>query len=168
MGDCKEWDSVDSDCYETEADGPLLLKLKMKRKKPQQPSVGTNDADDHTTMDISRVQVVEEKEKLKNEATSTALADSEEAIEDKESEDGQIAAREEERGSLRVAREEELVRRLERLELEVRSQRAMYSAGAGAEAGTGRGLDEGRRPSMSLSDGSSRDEEFSDRARAVM
>ena len=119
MGDCKEWDSADSDCYETEADGPLLLKLKMKRKKPQQ-SVGTQDTDDHTTMDISRVQVVEEKEKLKNEATSTALADSEEAIEDKESEDGQIAAREEERGSLRVAREEELVRRLERLELEVR------------------------------------------------
>ena len=166
MGDCKEWDSVDSDCYETEADGPLLLKLKMKRKKPQQPSVGTHDADDHTTMDISRVQVVEEKEKLKNEATSTALADSEEAIEDKESEDGQIAAREEERGSLRVAREEELVRRLERLELEVRSQRARYSAGV--DAGTGRGLDEGRRPSMSLSDGSRRDEEFRDRARAVM
>ena len=163
MGDCKEWDSVDSDCYETEADGPLLLKLKMKRKKPQQPSV---DADDHTTMDISRVQVVEEKEKLKNEATSTALADSEEAIEDKESEDGQIAAREEERGSLSVAREEELVRRLERLELEVRSQRAMYSAGA--KAGTGAGLDQERRPSMSLSDGSSRDEEFRDRARAVM
>ena len=162
MGDCKEWDSADSDCYETEADGPLLLKLKMKRKKP---SVGTHDADDHTTMDISRVQVVEEKEKLKNEATSTALADSEEAIEDKESEDGQIAAREEERGSLRVAREEELVRRLERLELEVRSQRARYSAGV--DAGTDRGLDQGRRPSMSLSDGSRRDV-FRDRARAVM
>ena len=164
MGDCKEWDSVDSDCYETEADGPLLLKLKMKRKKPQQSSVGTHDADDHTTMDISRVQVVEEKEKLKNEATSTALADSEEAIEDKESEDGQIAAREEERGSLRVAREEELMRRLERLELEVRSQTARYSAGAQA----GAGLDQGRRPSMGQSDGSRRDEEFRDRARAVM
>ena len=138
----------------------------MKRKKPQnkqQPSVGTQDTDDNTTRDMSRVQVVEE-EKLKIEATSTAqaMADSEMVSEDKTSEEGQIAAKEEETRR----REEELVRRLERLELEVRSQRARYSAGA--EAGTGRGLDQGRRPSMSLSDGSRRDEEFRDRARAVM
>ena len=104
-----------------------------------------------------------------NEPTSTALADSEEVSEDKESEDGQITAKEEEReerGSLRVSREEELVRRLERLELEVRSQRARYSAGAGA--GAGRGQEQGRRPSMGQSDGSRRDEVFRDRARAVM
>ena len=63
-----------------------------------------------------------------------------------------------------MAREEELVRRLERLELEVHSQTARYSAGAEE----GRGLDQERRPSMSPSDGSSRDEEFRDRARAVM
>ena len=123
--------------------------------------------DDNTTRDMSRVQVVEEEEKLKIEPTSTALVDSEEVSEDEESEDGQITAKEEEReerGSLRVSREEELVRRLERLELEVRSQRARYSAGA--EAGAGRGQEQ--RPSMGQSDGSRRDEVFRDRARAVM
>ena len=160
MGDCKEWDSTDSSFYETDADGPLI---KMERKK-QQPSVGTEDTDDNTTRDMSRVQVVEEEEKHKNKPTFVALADSEEVSEDKGSEDGQIAAKakEEERGSLRVSREEELVRRLERLELEVRSQRARYSAGAGA----GRGQEQ--RPSMGQSDGSRRDEKFRDRARAVM
>ena len=160
MGDCQEWDSPDSNYYETEADGTLL---KMERKK--QPCVETQDTDDNTTRDMSRVQVVEEEEKLKIEPTSTALADSEEVSEDKETEDGQITAKEkerEERGSLRVSREEELVRRLERLELEVRSQRARYSAGAGA----GRGQEQ--RPSMGQSDGSRRDEVFRDRARAVM
>ena len=164
MGDCKEWDSTDSNYYETEGDGTLL---KMERKK--QPCVETQDTDDNTTRDMSRVQVVEEEEILKIEPTSTALADSEEASEDKESEEGQITAKEEEReerGSLRVSREEELVRRLERLELEVRSQRARYSAGA--EAGAGRGQEQGRRPSMGQSDGSRRDEVFRDRARAVM
>ena len=133
----------------------------MERKK--QPCVETQDTDDNTTRDMSRVQVVEEI--LKIEPTSTALADSEEVSEDKESEEGQITAKEEEReerGSLRVSREEELVRRLERLELEVRSQRARYSAGAGA----GRGQEQ--RPSMGQSDGSRRDEVFRDRARAVM
>ena len=162
MGDCQEWDSTDSNYYETEADGTLL---KMERKK--QPCVETQDTDDNTTRDMSRVQVVEEI--LKIEPTSTALADSEEVSEDKESEDGQITAKEEEReerGSLRVSREEELVRRLERLELEVRSQRARYSAGAGA--GADRGQEQGRRPSMGQSDGSRRDEVFRDRARAVM
>ena len=133
----------------------------MERKK--QPCVETQDTDDNTTRDMSRVQVVEEI--LKIEPTSTALADSEEVSEDKDSEDGQITAKEkerEERGSLRVSREEELVRRLERLELEVRSQRARYNAGAGA----GRGQEQ--RPSMGQSDGSRRDEVFRDRARAVM
>ena len=127
--------------------------------------------DDNTTRDMSRVQVVEEEEKHKNKPTFVALADSEEVSEDKDSEDGQITAKEkerEERGSLRVSREEELVRRLERLELEVRSQRARYSAGAGAGAGAGRGQEQGRRPSMGQSDGSRRDEVFRDRARAVM